>query len=367
MTQFGDTADITAAKLKELVAQTLLLLKESQEYQKSPEIGMVFSEACQTLTSLHRRLQSAEKRYSVGVVGLTNVGKSTLLNAIFGCELAPRRNGPCTSAPIEFTHGPELRVEAWFRHSLKKSAWSCGNVEAVHERLSAMADDSGAEQNRLVRKVVVEVPLPILYGGLVISDTPGFGAAQTDDAAGSHETALKEYLRTEISQVFWVVLGEQGIGKREKEFHNSFFGEICDDVIVTGCDDWEESDKSNFRKRFSAIFSQRLPRFHFVSGKRGNIAKQQNNRDELERAGIPALEERIKSLADAGGRFQAIIEGYRQLGRDMRDWHGENAEDATGGIASLWRPDSWIRWRSFVAKAKLGKLAEPFGTYDRMS
>lgn len=353
-------ATLDDISLKKLVEQTLLLVKESADYQKSPEIGEVFAEASQTLVSLHRRLANAGKRYSVGVVGLTNVGKSTLLNAVFGSELAPRRNGPCTAAPIEFTYGQDLRVSVVHNNSMRRIAWNCATVEEVHERLSALADDAGAEQSRLIRKVVVEAPLPILDNGLIISDTPGFGAAQSEDAAGSHEEALKRYLTTELSQVFWVVLGEQGIGKREKDFHGSFFGRICDDIIVTGCEDWEDRDKLRFRKRFSDMFGQRLPQFHFVSGLQGHKARQANDQQQLEEAGIPALEDRIKSLANPAGRCQSIVNAYRQLGDDLHDWLTNGSESGQVNMASLWRPDSWDRWRMFIVRERLGEIARPF-------
>jgi hypothetical protein len=174
-----------------------------------------------------------------------------LLNALFGQDLAPRRNGPCTAAPIEFVYGDKMQVNVEYYNSIQRPSFSCVTIEQVHERLSALADDGGAERSKSIKRVQVYAPLSLLKNGLVIADTPGFGAAQIEGAEGSHEDALKKYLVDNVSQVLWVVLGEQGIGKREFDFQEKMFAQICDDLIVTGCDDWNEKDKSRFRQRFA--------------------------------------------------------------------------------------------------------------------
>ncbi len=328
--------------LRPILDELLMLLVESMEYQRVPEVRAVYHEAKEMLLALRRRVLAASKQYVVAVVGLTNVGKSTLLNALFGEELAPRRNGPCTAAPIEFTYGDSLAVTAYHYRSMTRPTWSCPNVEKVHERLSALADDSGAERSRSIQRVVVQAPLPLLKHGLIIADTPGFGAAQTGGAEGSHEDSLRKYLVDSVSQVFWVVLAEQGIGKREKDFHDNMFGQVCDDVIVTGCDDWEPTDCDRFRHRFSQSF-HRLPRFHFASGLRGLKARKAGDDAALSEAGIKAIEDRVQELAGIGGRFESIQNSILALAGDLTYWLTEYRTDHET-LKVWWRPDSWDRW-----------------------
>ena len=184
-----------SSELMYLVDEFLMLLKESADYHRHPDVKAVLMEAVAVVSAKRRRLNTAGRRYVVAVVGLTNVGKSTLLNALLGEELAPRRNGPCTAAPIEFCYGERLRVIAYHHQSYTRPNWYCDTTEAAHERLSQLADDSGAEASRRIHKVEVHVPHQLLENGLVIADTPGFGAAQAGDASGSHEESLKQYLR----------------------------------------------------------------------------------------------------------------------------------------------------------------------------
>lgn len=337
------------SELASAVDQFLMLLHETSEYQRNADAQAVLAEAVRAAVRLRRRLHVANERYVIAVVGLSNVGKSTLLNALLGYELAPRRNGPCTAAPIEFVSGTAFEVTAYHRRGLHRPHWECASVEAVHERLSALAVDEGAEASTRVAKVVVRAPSELLREGLILADTPGFGAAQLGDAQGSHESALKQYLQGEVSQVFWVVLAEQGIGKREKTFHDQLLADVCDDVIVTGSEGWNEQERARFRRHFGEAFQQRLPNFHFVSGLEGMQARASGDEDRLAAAGIPALESHIRAFVDPAGRFQATRQALLQLASDLTFWMNQLYGRQGRCLPSRWRPDSWGRWQDFIA------------------
>lgn len=339
----------TSPELLNLVGELRMLLKESAEYQQDAEVKAVFQEALSVVGANHRRLHTSMRRYVVAVVGLTNVGKSTLLNALLGSDLAPRRNGPCTAAPIEFCHGDRLRVVAHRFQSYARSTWDCENPEALHERLARLADDGGADISRATRKVEVRVPHPLLVTGLVIADTPGFGAAQEASASGSHEESLKQYLKEDVSQVFWVVLADQGIGRRERQFHEQLLAEVCDDIVVTGSEEWDSPDRDRFRRRFGDVFGSRLPRFHFVSGLKGIEARSAGDSVGLEAAGITRLEARIRELAEPTGRDTAIREALVELADNLGLWLREHRDQRGLALRHWWRPDSWGRWAASPA------------------
>lgn len=346
-------ASVPQSHFLDLVGEILMLFHESSEFHQVEELQKALREARQVALNIRRRLLNSRRQYVAAIVGLSNVGKSTLLNALLGSDMAPRRNGPCTAVPIEFTYGEEMKLSVQYHNSLQRSSWTCRNVEEIHEHLQRLADDGGSETNRRTRKVIVEFPHEILASGLVIADTPGFGAAQPGSAEGSHEIALKEYLHEEVSQVFWVVLAEQGIGKREKAFHEKFLSEICDDILVTGCEGWDLRDCDRFRGRFESQLGQHLPEFHFVSGKQGLEARNSQDEIGLKKAGIRALERRLRELSDPLRRNEAQAARLLQLVKDMVTWFEEFRADQEVPNLGAWRPDSWDRWISNAPKLKL--------------
>jgi GTP-binding protein EngB required for normal cell division len=344
---------VNEAVLRRIVDELLMLVHESAGFHSEKKVRGVFEEAARHLVALRRRVALIGQRYVVAVVGLTNVGKSTLLNALMGVPLTPRRNRPCTSAPIEFSYGESLHIAVHYEQSIQRGVWNCPTAEAAYERLERLTDEPAEAGGRDISRIVVEAPLPLLANGLVLADTPGFGAAQAGNAAGQHEATLMRYLKEDVSQVFWVVLAEQGIGQREMSFHDRFFSEVCDDVVVTGCDDWDTRDKQRFRQRFSVSFGSRMPRFHFVSGLLGMRARQAADESALDAAGIPLLEDRIRELSGGAGRLTAVVESAVQLACDLHYWLAHYRDMRHRKLTNWWRPDSWSRWSACYPESRI--------------
>ncbi|GAB6187631.1 dynamin family protein [Thermopirellula anaerolimosa] len=340
--------------ISEIVDELFLLFHETMAFHSDEQVRAALKDACAWLRKIRRRLQLVTQGYVVAVVGLTNVGKSTLLNALLGGDLAPRRNGPCTAAPIEFTYGEFLQLTVHIENSVRKQRWQLDSCEELHQRLAALASENPEGSSQSVVKVVVQVPVPLLANGLVIADTPGFGAAQTASETSTHEEALKRYLQSNVAQVFWVVLAEQGIGKREKDFYETYLTDRCEDVVVTGCEDWEPHERERFRRRFSRMLSSSIsPRFHFVSGLQGLRGRETNSPELLEAAGIPLLEQRIRELSETVGRIGAIEAGLCQLLDDVRCWLQEYRNPRGFKLSPWWRPDSWSRWTACLPSHRL--------------
>jgi GTP-binding protein EngB required for normal cell division len=328
-----------ADNLQPLLDHLLLLITDTETFHGAqcerggsgktvPAVAAVLAEFRSMVNGIRNRVIAASHRYNVAFVGAGNVGKSTLLNRLFEADMAPRRNGPCTACPVEFFFGEAYTLSVEYFQSLRKPIYYCECSEDIHSRLTELADSSGAQSSQSIRRVSVTAPLPVLRdNGLVIADTPGFGSAQTEGAEGSHEEALRRYLEKDVAQVFWVILAEQGITKREIEFQRSVFGTRCQDIVVTGSEDFDEKDRDRFRKRFTPLFDSIPPAFHFVSGKTG--------------MGIEELAKRITTL---DGRLWAASDQLANLAQDLREWVTRYRANNPYLRLTFWNPATWANW-----------------------
>ncbi|HMO83413.1 MAG TPA: dynamin family protein [Lacipirellulaceae bacterium] len=329
----------------QLVDELMLLLQETADFHRprNEAIARALDDVVQAIVRVHSRLRQFEGRYVVAFVGAANVGKSTLLNAVLGCEAAPSRNGPCTAAPIEFEFGEQIAITVHRRHCISRTFYRCANVEEIHGRLAKLVDDYSAQASQAISKVSVSLPSDVLRNKLVLADTPGFGAAQPGEADGSHERAVREYLQLSARQVFAVVLAEQGIGCREGHFFQQL-DNVCDDIIVTGSEDWLIDEQRRFKQRFRIEIGGQMPRMHFVSGLHGIRARTRGDAAMLESAGITRLEHHIRSLARPHGRLESLTGRILQIAEDVGEWLANRRDERNQPLSTRWRRDSWSRW-----------------------
>ena len=325
---------MSPSDLEQLIAELLLFLQESAAYAKrrqQPELSNMLEIASRPLLRIHARAQRVRERYVVAVVGLSNVGKSTLINALLGENLAPRRNGPCTACPVEFEAGPSYRMTAYFQGDFRTKVEDADSANDLQLLLAHYVDRPMSDAERPCSRVVVEIDHGLLRQGLVLADTPGFGAAQLGEVADAHEQSVRAYMAESVAQVFWVVLGEQGIGQAERRFHENWLADLCDDVVVTGGDDWDDHDRQRFRQRYRPLFTDRVPAFHFVG-----------RATELD---VEPIAERVRALQESSGRLQAVQTAVLELAAQLGEWLRHWSADQHSSPLRCWRQDSWDRLR----------------------
>lgn len=304
------------------------------------DIHQVTCEAVQNLSAIQKRWQA--ERFVAAFVGLSNAGKSTLLNALFGQEITPRSSAPTTQVPIEFKHSSGHEVSVVFRRDFRQMHRQCGTADELRSVLGQYVAEGGDHASGNVAKVVAGIPLNILAGDLVMADTPGFGAAQIGDREGAHHRALVEYLPN-AHQVFWVVRFEQGITQIEASFYKEYLSKSCSDIIVTGCDEVTGADKKRFHKWAEEQLGLNFMQFYFLSGKKALQAKLRNDPQGAEQSGLSALEERLKLMGARDTRNSALAPDVLNLCGDFGAWVKDRKLHS-----NPWPQVEWMRLRHFI-------------------
>ncbi len=120
----------------------------------------------------------AEQPLRVAIAGKVKAGKSTLLNALVGEELAPTDAGECTKLVTWYQHGLVYKVEA-------------RSVDGTSEPLKFTREDGAIEvdlEDRDITKIErlnVEWPVKTL-SQMTLIDTPGIASMSKDISARSH-------------------------------------------------------------------------------------------------------------------------------------------------------------------------------------
>jgi len=300
---------------QEITEDLLLLVARSEglypsSNKKAGKVQELLASLGRELLLLHQRCLRSSADYKVAVVGLGNVGKSNLLNALFGMKIAPVSNAPCTANIVEFHHGDEFRLMAEARERLLPRHWTFPQSGGLHDQLCQMVSHNEGGDRGWTR-IEVTLPAEILSDGLILADTPGFGAAG-DEGLQDNET-IAHFLKNDVAQVFWVVMADQGIGRQELGFYQQYLVDRCDDLIVTNAEDWQHEDRTRWKQRFAPKLRRSL-QIHFVEGKNARLAWERQDAAGWEASGAADVCERIKNLKHFDGRIEGVASNLDILG-----------------------------------------------------
>jgi hypothetical protein len=120
---------------------------------------------------LGRLASRLDEPLTVAIAGKVKAGKSTLLNALVGEELAPTDAGECTRVITWYQNGPTYRV------TVDSNDGTTRQVPFRRED-GAIEIDLGGQPVDEIRRMVVEWPSSRL-AGLTLIDTPGLDSVST--------------------------------------------------------------------------------------------------------------------------------------------------------------------------------------------
>ena len=159
---------VPATERSHLLQQVLaLVIDASAAYQGTPHARVLD----EVVGRIHEPLR-------VAIAGKVKAGKSTLLNALVGDEVAPTDAGECT------------RIVTWYRHGIASRVWLTprggvpGQVPFTRSGSGALDVQLGTWQADQVENLTVEWPVPPL-ATMTLIDTPGIGSLSTDVSATS--------------------------------------------------------------------------------------------------------------------------------------------------------------------------------------
>ena len=131
----------------------------------------------------HARARLRDDRVRVLVVGEFKQGKSMLVNGLVGAPVCPTFDDVATAVPTHVRHADQVRI------TLVRDLDPAGTdpdqrrterIEVPADQLADHVCEQGNPGNREGwSRVEVEVPRPVLAGGLELVDTPGVGGLQS--------------------------------------------------------------------------------------------------------------------------------------------------------------------------------------------
>lgn len=150
--------------------------------------------ATEALESWSRRLREPLR---VAVAGMVKAGKSTLLNAIIGEEIAPTDTGECTRVVTWYRYADTPRVTLYPVAGKSRVL----PIHRVDGRLALDLDGARAED---VARLVVDWPAKSLREVTLI-DTPGIASLSEDVSARSHSFLTPQDAPSEADAIIYLM------------------------------------------------------------------------------------------------------------------------------------------------------------------
>lgn len=346
--------DVVAAFLHLLHDTEQCIRKSPGYYRADALVDFLRDFRLKRINPIHKRLQRMDSgRYVISMVGLTNVGKSTLAHALLRHPVAPRRNGPATSIPVEYQHGDEWLTKTCHLDSRTVQIEHFNSPQALAPSLQRRVFDVSDEESGRIERVLVSGPMDLLEGGLVFADTPGFGAVQPEETQGSHQTRLSAYVHQHVHEVLFCVSGANCAVKTEEVDFFRAIRELCSTVVVTKWDgepDTRDREMQAYKAQFAHLFP--LCGFMFIEAKWAIEGQDKGTPGKLEASGVNELRSFIRQRASNDGRRSALCQQIVDAWEDLLELVREPLRESC--LPSVpWRQDALLRIKGAAARSKI--------------
>ena len=250
--------------------------------------------------------------------GMTNVGKSTLLNAIFGVRIAPVSNGDWSARPVVYQYSKEQRIISADQNHLQTLSFN--TEEELKDALVRLSTMDDPEKSVGKKHLVVQLDSPILQNGLIICDMPGFlattGEADTVEQ-GTHDIDIRNFLEEGRSYLRTFIVSNAKIPDDSvvtfirDNFQSAHLSIIINYRASENIDERKESLESAWRSELARALD-----FHYINAKRALREEEPEEREELIR--------HLQKYSDPDGRReiarQDLIRLFSDTGFFLRDF-----------------------------------------------
>lgn len=311
--------------------------------------GSSLPEPCEELL-----VKLAEDRFNLAVVGQFKRGKSTLMNALIGCELLPTGILPLTSAVTTLCYGPKERIR------LRRRGWAMEQEIGRDELADYVTERGNPGNEKGLLEARIELPNRFLRRGLYFVDTPGVGSAHSENTATTYA------FLPETDAVVFVTSVEAPLGEIEERFLRDIHEHAARlFVVVNKIDLVHRRERQEvlvyIRSRIEPILGE-APRLYAVSATQALSAAVRHDDETLRDSGLPALESALATyLAHEQGRAFLLNVLDRALGLLATVEPGENRRPSDDGRgASETDPAGPLRVRALALRDHLaggGSLA----------
>jgi GTPase SAR1 family protein len=290
-------------------------------------------------------------RLDVAVLGEFKRGKSSLINALIGHDLAPVGALPLTSIVTRFTHGDAVRVTVELLDGRR--------VDVAPTAVASYATEQGNAGNvRGVATVTITAPARVLAPRLHLIDTPGIGSVFADVTAIAHGALAQ----ADIALV--VLSAEQPASRRELE--------LLRETVATGAPTFLIENKIDLvpaaeraavlefvQAQTRALCTGTIVPIFAVSSDRAREAQRRGDDVALAASGVPALVEALRELVDREGATIAARAARRRVLQLVGQAAAARRLRARAApMAALWHAQRRAQLRQQVGVALLRDLLD---------
>ena len=195
-----ENKDFSYIGYQEMIADITTALENTSEAMNQLELTRQAKQARDMATRIKSHV------FSVGIMGEFKRGKSTVINALLGEEIAPADVIPASATLNRITYGMKPKATVLYKDGHYEEV----PVNKIADYVTKITEDSAATAE-LVDQAVIEYPCQFCQNNVEIIDTPGLNDDDRMDA-------ISEAIIPRLDAVVLVLSADSPFSKSEAEF-----------------------------------------------------------------------------------------------------------------------------------------------------